>query len=270
MTVDSWARRLDVGATIGALAVIPILVLESTARDPRAHALADGANWAVWVLFLADALAKAATRGPGWLRTRDGVLGVVVTVLSFPVLADPAGSLRAASVARAARAARLIRPMLALLSAVRLVRGIRRLGSPEALPWLTLGTSAVVVVGGVAFLMVEPAGSRGLGDGLWWALTTVTTVGYGDIAPTTAAGRAVATVVMVVGIAYTSLLTASVAAILARGDRSERDGELRALAERLDLVADRLWRIEVALGGAVERPARTGPDESAAPPGAAD
>jgi len=65
----------------------------------------------------------------------------------------------------------------------------------------------VVVVGGVVFVAVEPGQHLSTWDGLWWAIQTVTTVTYGDIYPTSALGRIVATVVMVVGIGFVSLLT---------------------------------------------------------------
>jgi voltage-gated potassium channel len=47
-------------------------------------------------------------------------------------------------------------------------------------------------------------------DGVWWAVTTVSTVGYGDITPTTDGGRAIAITVMLVGIGFVAILTAAV------------------------------------------------------------
>jgi voltage-gated potassium channel len=60
-------------------------------------------------------------------------------------------------------------------------------------------------------------------DALWWAATTVTTVGYGDRYPVTAVGRLVATGLMVVGIALLGVITASVAAWFVRNIQAARE-----------------------------------------------
>jgi voltage-gated potassium channel len=81
------------------------------------------------------------------------------------------------------------------------------------------------------------------GDSLWWAVTTVTTVGYGDTFPVTPAGRAVAAVLMVGGIALFGVLTANVAAFLIE----EEGGESADIVARLDEVLLRLDAIETRL-----------------------
>jgi len=59
---------------------------------------------------------------------------------------------------------------------------------------------------------VEGSNIKSFGDGLWWAVTTVTTVGYGDRFPTTSTGRVLAVCLMLVGISLMGVITASVAA----------------------------------------------------------
>jgi len=59
---------------------------------------------------------------------------------------------------------------------------------------------------------VDSSNIKNIGDGLWWAITTITTVGYGDKFPTTSTGRVLAVGLMLVGISLMGVITASVAA----------------------------------------------------------
>lgn len=70
---------------------------------------------------------------------------------------------------------------------------------------------------------VESSNIKSFGDGLWWALTTVTTVGYGDRFPTTTEGRAIAFGLMLVGISLMGVITASVAAWFVKMSQTENN-----------------------------------------------
>jgi voltage-gated potassium channel len=93
--------------------------------------------------------------------------------------------------------------------------------------------------GGLGFWLLEPRAGT-LGDGMWLAFTTAATVGYGDIVPSTHGSRLFAAVVVLVGLAVLSLVTASVAAIFVGTEERqiERDllqeiGQLRAEVREL-------------------------------------
>ena len=68
---------------------------------------------------------------------------------------------------------------------------------------------------------VEGSNIKNFGDGLWWAVTTVTTVGYGDRFPTTSTGRVLAVCLMLVGISLMGVITASVAAWFVKMSQDE-------------------------------------------------
>jgi voltage-gated potassium channel len=82
------------------------------------------------------------------------------------------------------------------------------------------------------------------GDGLWWAVQTITTVGYGDKVPTTTEGQLVAVVVMVTGLGFMSVVTAAITAAFVEAARRRRR---LPEAITLDHIAQRLDQIEAAL-----------------------
>src|SRR5262245_25203582 len=90
-------------------------------------------------------------------------------------------------------------------------RRIRRIVNARS---VTIGLAmtfvAIAVLGGVLIRFVDKDNFPSVGLGIWWAIQTVTTVGYGDVVPTTVTGRLVGSGVMVLGIAFISFVTAGV------------------------------------------------------------
>ncbi len=109
-------------------------------------------------------------------------------------------------------------------------------------------TVLITVAGGFLERYLDHAEYPTIGRALWFALQTVTTVGYGDVTPKQAVGRFIAAVVMLSGIGFLAVITASVTASLVESSRrrftaqSEED-DMR----KFDEIADRLARIEAAL-----------------------
>ena len=102
-----------------------------------------------------------------------------------------------------------------------------------------------IVAGAVLFHLQESEAVT-LADALWWAAVTVTTVGYGDISPASTTGRAVALIVMLVGIGFTSLLTGQIAGFLASDGSDDVTSELKALREEVAGLRREVRRLDVA------------------------
>jgi voltage-gated potassium channel len=102
---------------------------------------------------------------------------------------------------------------------------------------------ALALVGAVAMRIADGHNFPSLGLAFWWALQTVTTVGYGDVVPTNDVGRVVGSVEMVLGISFVAFLTAGVTStVVRRGQASAEEAE-RAREERdsqtlIDALAD--------------------------------
>ena len=85
-------------------------------------------------------------------------------------------------------------------------------------------TLCIGIGGGVVMWAVDREDFPTLGSGMWFAIQTITTVGYGDHVPSSTEGRAVATLVMVTGIGFMSVITATITAIFVESARRKRRG----------------------------------------------
>jgi voltage-gated potassium channel len=128
----------------------------------------------------------------------------------------------------------------------------RVVGSNRILLYLAAVT--LVLSFGAGFLMrwVEPAVFPTVGTGVWWAVVTFCTVGYGDVVPTSPLGRLVASIVMVFAITFITMVTALVTSALVTGEqrrREEADAALHPpIYETLARIEQRLERLEQRLG----------------------
>lgn len=109
-------------------------------------------------------------------------------------------------------------------------------------------TVLITVAGGLLERFLDHREYPTIGRGLWFALQTVTTVGYGDVTPRHSVGRFIAAVVMLSGIGFLAVITASVTASLVESSRRRfaAQSDFDA-AQQLDAISQRLARIERAL-----------------------
>jgi voltage-gated potassium channel len=106
-------------------------------------------------------------------------------------------------------------------------------------------TLLATLAGGTLAWLIDREDFPTLGTGLWWALQTVTTVGYGDVTPTHTEGRVIATVVMLAGIGFLAVITASITATFVEKARERVTGaEDSTVARELKEISARLAALE--------------------------
>ena len=132
----------------------------------------------------------------------------------------------------------------------RLDRAVVRATTPRGAATVIATVSTLMTIGaGLLMTVVDRDNFESIGAGLWWAVQTVTTVGYGDDVPTSFAGQLVAVLVMLLGVAFLTVVTASITSSFverSRRDRAPSEAET-ATAEQLRQLDLRLERIEAAL-----------------------
>lgn len=211
------------------------------------------ADLAIWGAFAVEYVVLLMLAPNKWryVRTRWPEL----VLLLVPVLRP----LRALQVARVLTAARVFAAL------GRVVRFSRRKLAISGASYASVLALLVIVIGATMVLQYERRVGDGniesLGDALWWALTTVTTVGYGDHYPVTESGKLVAAALMIIGVALVSMVTASIAAAFVRWSDRPDDSAGAATAELLREV--RALRAEMA----TLRESRTGDTRAEDSPG---
>ena len=223
---------------VRALLLAPIILDLSPGVETSIFAL----DWFIWAAFALEYGIRFFLAPRKWDFARSNLIDLLVVVLPF---------LRPL---RLARTARLLRLVGLVRTGVMLARGgkaLRVVLTKHRLNYALLIGGVSLVVGSLLVWELErgspDANIATVPDALWWGITTITTVGYGDRFPTTASGRAVGAILMILGIAFFGLVAASLSSFMVGRDRAtETDPQLTEIAERLS-------RIEEALGlGALE------------------
>jgi voltage-gated potassium channel len=136
----------------------------------------------------------------------------------------------------------------------RLERRIRHtVATRRAFFFLAFATLVLTIVVGILVTIIDERDFHNVGDGLWWAIVTLGTVGYGDIVPHTTWGRIIGTIVIIFGVTFIAFLTALVTSAFVSAEQDERTvaaEKQRAsdLNETTALLQELLDRV-----GAVER-----------------
>jgi voltage-gated potassium channel len=225
----------DLPLLILALVMVPLLLAPFFFDpSPTVETTLLAGDWMIWSVFFVDFAVKLAVAPRRLHYVRTHWLEAAMVALPF---------LRPLRAARLLRLLRLARVGVALGLNVSL---LRRLAAQRGAQLLVASVLMTGVVGAFLVLLserhAEGSNIQNFGDAMWWAATTMTTVGYGDRFPVTPAGRGVAVALMLFGIASLSAVTAIIAAFLVREQvgaeevtMSELRDEIRQL--RADLLA---------------------------------
>lgn len=234
--LERFEAAVELPLLLLAVAMVPLLVVELAFEpDGGLGAALMAAEWFIWAAFAFEYVVRLVLTPARWRFVRRNLPDLFIIALPF---------LRPLRIVRSARALRLLRLARVAAFLWKATQTGRSLLTRHGLHYALL-VSAVVVVGAAGLVFALEDGGAGpinsFGDSLWWAVTTVTTVGYGDTFPVTPAGRGVAAFLMLAGISLFGVLTANVAAFFV--EKQEADGT----SEKLDEVLRSLTAIEERL-----------------------
>ncbi|MEJ7765665.1 MAG: potassium channel family protein [Acidimicrobiales bacterium] len=221
--LERWRRHTDTPLLVLAVGSLPILLLELERNQlTRADRLfLDIVNIVVLVAFAVDYVVELRLARPTFSFVRSEWTSLLIVLAQGLALVPGLGGVGALRVLRAGRVWRFI----AVIARLGAIGGAVAADGKQMLrrhaAGLALGTAGLTwLSSAVGFTLVEDVGVDGrlhsFFDALWWSSTTITTVGYGDVYPVTAAGRIIGVFTMVVGISTFAIVTAKVAEFLVR------------------------------------------------------
>ncbi|MBA3345990.1 MAG: ion transporter [Gemmatimonadales bacterium] len=204
---------------LSALSVEVLVPLESETRR-----LLQAADTGVCILFLLDFVHQFIRAPSKWQYfSRWGWIDLLSSIPMIDVL----------RIGRLARVMRILRVLRGVRSTKLLVTFILERRAESAVLAIALAAVLLVLFASIAMLQFEgtqeSANIRTAGDALWWAMATITTVGYGDRFPTTSEGRVVAGILMIAGVGLFGTLSGLIASsFLTPGDQ-QQEGQLQLL-----------------------------------------
>lgn len=233
---DAYAQRTDTWMAVLAMAFLVVwsgrIIFFESIPGGISAALLVVQGW-IWLVFVVDIIVRTVISEKSWKFLWTHPLDVIAVLIPA---ARPLKVLTTFTQGSAFSSAKgRMRTMQAVVISVVLL--------------LWIGSVAVLSAEGE----VEDSAINNFGDALWWAIVTVTTVGYGDFSPVSTTGRIVAVVMMLLGIALIGVVTASVAAwfVSATSGEEDRADEQRE-ADRHALLQERIDRLEAKIDRLVE------------------
>ena len=223
-----WFKRLEGPMLLVALLVLVSWYLESKGHRPLIHGIV---NWIIWLFFIGETVLLS------WLvRDRRNYLennwmNIVIIVCGIPVLWVNEPIITGL---RSLRLLLFLSLMLQLSASVRQVLAKNNLGS------ILMVSIVFIIVAGVLIAGIDPNIDSPL-DGIWWAWVTATTVGYGDVVPSSNEGRMLGGVLILLGVGLMSLITANISVyFISRTRTSEQEQRLARIETSLHAIEQKL------------------------------
>lgn len=234
-----WAGVFELPMILLAIWILVEWYLKAKGLYPRTMDLVT--DWIVWLFFVLETLVLSALVRDKARYLRGNWMNLIIIVLGTPLLWG--GGSHAAAL-------RTLRVFLVLPLLLRTSATVRKVLARNHLTTTLMVALAFTLMSGLLVVGVEP-GIESIWDGIWWAWVTVATVGYGDIVPQSTAGRVFGAIVILFGVVFFSLLTASFSAyFVSRGEveieeeEEEEIDRLKVIEERIETMEQTLARIE--------------------------
>ncbi len=194
-------------------------------------------DWIVWIFFAIETLTLLYLVDDKKRYLSSNWVNLIIVIFSFPVIWQ---------VFPHAAGLRVLRLVVLVSLFIHASRTLRHVLARNNLGRTLIASLVIIVISGTIISLIDP-NVKNTSDGIWWAWVTVTTVGYGDIVPTSNAGRVFGAFLILMGLALITMLTASFAAFFMAEDEKLIRSEENLNTKKLALIEQRLQRLEEKL-----------------------
>ncbi len=239
LVAQRWARRFEVPMSLLAIWIL----IEWYLREKGIYSERFGqiTDWIIWLFFVLETVVLTSLVKNKLHYLRSNWMNLLIISMGLPLLW---GGGTYAAVLRSLRLLLIFPLLLNTTIALRKVLTRNYLGS------VLLVALAFTLLSGLLMAGIDPS-IENVWEGIWWAWVTVATVGYGDTVPQSVAGKVFGAVVILFGVGFFSLLTASFSAyFVSRGEieieeeEIEEINQLYDIERRIDDMEKTLQRIE--------------------------
>jgi len=233
--VKYWAHKFELPMIMIAIWIIIEWYASTQGVFPPVLNIITG--WFVWGFFLIETtlLTRLADNKLRYLATNW--LNLLIIIVAFPVLWH--GSMEVAAL----RTLRIFLVLPLLFGISKTARGVL---AKNKLGLTLLVALFIIIAAGILIAGIDPAIDN-IWDGFWWAWVTVTTVGYGDIVPSSAAGKVFGGLLILFGLGLFSLITANFSAFLLAKEEKEIIKDEKIEMIKLQHIEQRLNNLETIL-----------------------
>jgi voltage-gated potassium channel len=179
-------------------------------------------SWLIWLVLVAEITLILAFVRNRIHYIKTNWLNIPILVLTFPMIL---------SIIPYAVVFRVLQFMLVARYLSELHKMLQRIFKVSQIGAIAIAFVIIVILGGIIMHSIDP-NVKSVEDGLWWAVVTMATVGYGDVVPTTTEGRIFGAVIIILGAVFFSLLTAQLAAYMVGEEELMRERDILNLVRQ--------------------------------------
>lgn len=225
-------NMFEIPMIIFGLLVIPVLYIQLTSTNPTLRLFAFIVDILIWLAFVIEYVAEISITKDKKGYAKQNWLNLFIILVSPPL------PLRALQGFEGLRIIRVLRVLRVFVVLGRGTKGFKKFYAKNSVNYVIYLTVILIFVCGFIFSIFEKG--KSLFDGIWWAIETVSTVGYGDIAPLTTGGRAIGIILIFLGIGFMSMLTAAISAYFVEKDANQDTKQILEKLESLGKELDEL------------------------------